>query len=385
MPGTTTTTTAMLLLPLLPVTTATTTAITTTTGNNNNNGGDQSSLTLDPQLVQTGFEQDGQGADADPGQVASATSNNNFINYCGTTNLPLTNGTQIKTGSCNAAPMGMIAATTAMPSSKFVNPKNLDTVPANQNITIQMAISNLDTGNFVNPNTNYFSAPQQTSSSGVIQGHSHVVVEAIDSLTSTATTDPTKFAFFQGFNDAAQNGILSATIAGGLPEGVYKMSSINSAANHQPVLVAVAQHGSLDDAVYFTVSNNGGGNNNAGGNNNNAGGTTTTPAATTTMPAAMVMRLPLPLRPLPLRLQQRRRTTVARATLVPVLLARRVVLLPARRVLQPPVLARRVVLQARRQVRQQALLVQRLAPLVRRASGGSGNERPPSCRDSCPS
>jgi hypothetical protein len=30
-----------------------------------------------------------------------------------------------------------------------------------------------------------------------------------------------------------------------------QMSSINSASNHQPVLVAVAQHGSLDDAVYF--------------------------------------------------------------------------------------------------------------------------------------
>ena len=29
------------------------------------------------------------------------------------------------------------------------------------------------------------------------------------------------------------------------------MSSINSAANHQPVLLGVAQHGSLDDAVYF--------------------------------------------------------------------------------------------------------------------------------------
>lgn len=32
------------------------------------------------------------------------------------------------------------------------------------------------------------------------------------------------------------------------------MSSINSASNHQPVLIGVAQHGSLDDAVYFTVS-----------------------------------------------------------------------------------------------------------------------------------
>lgn len=34
------------------------------------------------------------------------------------------------------------------------------------------------------------------------------------------------------------------------------MSSINAASNHQPVLIGVAQHGSLDDAVYFTVSDN---------------------------------------------------------------------------------------------------------------------------------
>lgn len=34
------------------------------------------------------------------------------------------------------------------------------------------------------------------------------------------------------------------------------MSSINAASNHQPVLIGVAQHGSLDDAIYFTVSDN---------------------------------------------------------------------------------------------------------------------------------
>lgn len=36
-------------------------------------------------------------------------------------------------------------------------------------------------------------------------------------------TDPTKFAFFKGLNDPAQDGILSATVPGGLPAGVYKV------------------------------------------------------------------------------------------------------------------------------------------------------------------
>ncbi|KAH9915225.1 uncharacterized protein B0H18DRAFT_886113, partial [Fomitopsis serialis] len=39
-----------------------------------------------------------------------------------------------------------------------------------------------------------------------------------------------------------------------LPKGTYRMASINAAANHQAVLVAVAQHGSLDDMVLVSPS-----------------------------------------------------------------------------------------------------------------------------------
>jgi hypothetical protein len=38
----------------------------------------------------------------------------------------------------------------------------------------------------------------------------------------------------------------------GLPAGAYRMCSINSSTNHQPVLVNIAQHGSLDDCVYVS-------------------------------------------------------------------------------------------------------------------------------------
>ncbi|KAH9921427.1 uncharacterized protein B0H18DRAFT_880090 [Fomitopsis serialis] len=220
----------------------------TATGSGNDTAA-QSSLTLLDSLINTGFEDDGTN-DLRSGEIASITSSNNFINYCSTVNLPLTNGTQIKAGSCNAAPMGAIAATTAMPSAKFVNPPNLGTVPANTNFTVVLAIRNLETGWFVNPNTNYFAAPQQVNAStGQILGHSHVVIEAITSMNQTDPTDPTKFAFFSGLNAVAENGQLSTTVSGGLPKGTYRMASINAAANHQPVLVAVAQHGSLDDMV----------------------------------------------------------------------------------------------------------------------------------------
>lgn len=207
-------------------------------------------------MIATGFAEDGQQVPA-AGQVASLTSKNNFINFCLTVgNKPITNGQQVKTGSCNPAPMGVIAATTNMPSSKFVFPPNGATIPANQEFTIQMAISNLEAGNFVNAESNYYSAPQQVDSTGNIIGHSHVVVEALKALDQTTTTDPNTFAFFKGINGAAVNGVITADVTDGLPAGVYRMASINAAANHQPVLVAVAQHGSLDDMVYFTVSDN---------------------------------------------------------------------------------------------------------------------------------
>ena len=74
---------------------------------------------LDPNVIAKGFENDGQDVPT-AGQVASLTSSNNFINFCLTVpNLPISNGLQVKTGSCNPAPMGVIAATTNMPSSKF--------------------------------------------------------------------------------------------------------------------------------------------------------------------------------------------------------------------------------------------------------------------------
>ncbi|CAE6442952.1 unnamed protein product [Rhizoctonia solani] len=193
----------------------------------------QKSLTLEASQVAKGLANDGQQGGGDPGQVPSLTSTNNFINFCLTQNVPLTNGQQVKGGSCNGVPMGRIIGSNKMPSAKFVNPKNGDTVQANTAFTIQMAISNMVTGNFVNPTSNYYSAPQQVDGSGTVIGHSHVTVELLNSLDQTTVTDPQKFAFFKGLNNAAQGGILTADVTAGLPAGAYRMCSINSAANHR--------------------------------------------------------------------------------------------------------------------------------------------------------
>jgi len=220
-----------------------------------NNPDIQNSLTLAKEVIANGFLNNGQKVQ-EPGQVASLTSGNNFINFCAITlpAVPITNGLQITTGSCNPAPMGLIPSTANMPSAKFTFPKNFGSVPANQPFTISLAIQGMETGFFVNAQQNYFAAPQQLNKAGQVIGHSHVVVEALSSFTQTTPTEPLKFAFFKGLNAAAVNGILTANVTTGLPAGTYKVSSINTAANHQPVLVPIAQHGSLDDVVYFTVT-----------------------------------------------------------------------------------------------------------------------------------
>jgi len=244
------------------------------TGNNNGGGNPQTSLTLDKSVINSNFAKTGQEGATEAGQVASLTSTNNYINFC--IGKTLTNGQQIKTGSCNSTPMGDIPSTTKQPSAKFVSPANLDTIAANKAFTVQLAVINMETGNFVNPTTNYYSAPQQLNGQGLIVAHSHITIQQIKSLTDTAVPDPTKFAFFQGLNAAAKGGILSATVTGGLPAGVYRISSINTNANHSPVVGPVAQRGAFDDAIYVTVGGNGGG---------NTGGTkasSAAPAATTT-------------------------------------------------------------------------------------------------------
>ncbi|KGQ07314.1 hypothetical protein BBAD15_g7368 [Beauveria bassiana D1-5] len=320
-------------------------------GNNGNNGG--GNLQLDPQVLQRGSFSDGDNPGSDE-QAASAVSNNNFINFCqGKTltngaqvrqgscngivmgnipavekmvssvfvqpqngdNLPpkqefdiqvqmanfapgtftnatsnyysapqdtngqgfiighthgktLTNGAQVRQGSCNGIVMGNIPAVEKMVSSVFVQPQNGDNLPPKQEFDIQVQMANFAPGTFTNATSNYYSAPQDTNGQGFIIGHTHVTVQDTGrGLNPQQPLNPQEFVFFKGINDAGNGqGLLSAKVAGGLPPGNYRLCSMASAANHQPVLMPIAQRGAQDDCVRFTV---GGGGNGGGGNNNN--------------------------------------------------------------------------------------------------------------------
>jgi hypothetical protein len=139
------------------------------------------------------------------------------------------------------------------PSAKFNSPKNFDTIPANTAFTIALQVQNLDTGTFTDAANAYFGAPQQLVN-GIIKGHSHVTVQQMTSLDSTDPLDPKTFSFFKGLNEAADNGVLTTTVTSGLPAGVYRISSISAAANHQEVVGPVAQRGSFNDAIYVRTT-----------------------------------------------------------------------------------------------------------------------------------
>jgi hypothetical protein len=155
--------------------------------------------------------------------------------------------------------MGDIPAKTSMVSSIITYPTTGGKAIASDttfNITVQT--QNLAAGSFTNADATYYAAPQFLDG-GIIVGHTHVTVQDLgSSLNPTAALDATQFAFFKGINDAGNGkGLLTATVTGGLPAGNYRVCTMASASNHQPVLMPVAQRGTSDDCTKFVVSGSG--------------------------------------------------------------------------------------------------------------------------------
>ncbi|KAK5047591.1 hypothetical protein LTR84_006688 [Exophiala bonariae] len=221
---------------------------------------------LDSNLIQKASEKTGQEPGTDgikAGQSPSATDNANFINFC--SGQTLTNGQQLTAGSCNGIPMGRIPAAKNMISAVIVNPQPAQQITADQTFNISVQTAHLDAGFFVNPTTNYYTAPQDLNQNGDIIGHCHVTVQDIGSFTNNNPPDPVKFAFFKGIDDDGNGqGLLQAVVTDGLPVGIYRVCTMIAARNHQPVNMPVAQRGAQDDCTKFQVV--------AGSNNNGNGG-----------------------------------------------------------------------------------------------------------------
>lgn len=119
-------------------------------------------------------------------------------------------------------------------------------------------MNNLVAGSFTDADATYYAGPQFLQN-GIVVGHTHVTVQDLGkTLNPTVAPDATQFAFFKGINDAGNgNGLLSANVTGGLPAGNYRVCTMASASNHQPVLMPVAQRGTPDDCTKFVVSGTG--------------------------------------------------------------------------------------------------------------------------------
>jgi len=144
--------------------------------------------------------------------------------------------------------MGDIPSSGNMISAIITNPQPGSTIPANQAFNVNVQISNLVAGSFTNPQSTYYAAPQALQG-GKIVGHTHVTIQSLgNDIATTTPPDPGTFAFFKGINDAGDgNGGLSATVAGGLAAGVYRVCTMTSASNHQPVTMPVSGSDVLDD------------------------------------------------------------------------------------------------------------------------------------------
>jgi len=150
--------------------------------------------------------------------------------------------------------MGNIPASTDMVSTVILSPTPGQDLAANTPFNITVQVNNLQAGSFTNAASTYYSAPQDLSG-GKIVGHTHVTVQDLGgTLTPTNAPDASVFAFFKGINDVGNGaGLLSAAVTAGLPAGFYRVCTMASASNHQPVLMPVAQRGAQDDCTKFTV------------------------------------------------------------------------------------------------------------------------------------
>ncbi|OAA48607.1 hypothetical protein NOR_01857 [Metarhizium rileyi] len=143
-----------------------------------------------------------------------------------------------------------------MVSSLITSPRNGDTLGANQAFQIRVQMRNIVTGQFTNATSTYYSAPQQLDKSGRIFGHTHFSLQQLEN--QNQAPNPRVFTFFKGVNDPAQAGLLTADVEKGLSPGTYRVCSMASSSNHQPVMMPVAQRGAQDDCIRFNVAGQGG-------------------------------------------------------------------------------------------------------------------------------
>ncbi|KAJ3209092.1 hypothetical protein HK099_008592 [Clydaea vesicula] len=176
--------------------------------------------------------------------------------------LEIGDGTQNRQGQCSLTIQGAVPSFDQMVSTMITSPGNGEVVDPNTDFTISVDTQNLQTGFFSDAQNLYYVQGQGLNADGIIFGHQHVTVQAMDANNLQAA-DPRVFSFFKGLNDVAGDGrTLSVVVPAGTlkNDGLYRICSITGSHTHQPVIMPVAQRGSQDDCIRIEVKAGGAGN-----------------------------------------------------------------------------------------------------------------------------
>uniref|UniRef100_A0A1D1XHB1 Glycosyltransferase 25 family member n=1 Tax=Anthurium amnicola TaxID=1678845 RepID=A0A1D1XHB1_9ARAE len=174
---------------------------------------------------------------------------------CNQSKLTKANGKQNKTPgdggrTCSTTQLGEIPDVTKMTTTLIVSPRNGQKIKAGQVFTVSIKMANIETGNFDDPDNQYYTFAQQLNKQGFIKGHNHVTIQ---SLTGDQPPDAQKFDFFKGLNDPAVNGVLSVQVNPGLTPGLKRICTMSASFAHTPLIMPVAQRGSQDDCIRVLV------------------------------------------------------------------------------------------------------------------------------------
>ncbi|CAG8588092.1 6176_t:CDS:1 [Diversispora eburnea] len=167
------------------------------------------------------------------------------------TALVKSNGTQNPNGECSSQILGDLPSSSKMVSTLIVSPENGAEITANKRFKIRVEISNLQTGFFADPATDYYDVPQTLTEDGIIRGHVHISVQK---LIGNGIPNPNLVEFFEGLSDVVDNkGGLETEVPGLFP-GFYRLCTMTASESHQPVVMPVARRGSQDDCIRFSVT-----------------------------------------------------------------------------------------------------------------------------------
>ncbi|CAG8620673.1 4904_t:CDS:1, partial [Paraglomus occultum] len=153
--------------------------------------------------------------------------------------------------TCSTTQLGEIPDITSMPSTLILEPKNGQVMGAGKPFDIKFLVTNMDLGNFDDPNTEYNSFGQQLTREGLIKGHSHVTIQDLGDGKRPPNAESVDF--FLGVNQEDNNGLLTVNVPNGLKPGLKRLCTMSGSFSHQPLVMPVAQRGSQDDCIRLFV------------------------------------------------------------------------------------------------------------------------------------